>query len=309
MNELVSVIIPTYNRANLIKETIVSVLEQTYQNFEIIIVDDGSNDNTAEIVGGIKDKRIFYFRLEHKGIPSIARNYALEKSKGEFITFLDSDDLWLPEKLEKQVEILANKKDIGLVYCNASYFGTGYHGKSTILKKGYSGYVFEKLIEKNFVPLLSVMCKRKVFDIAGLFDETKNIRAVEDYELWMRIAKHFKFYYIDQVLCRYRLHSQNLLGDAKFKSSYKAFLAFASVCNKVKLNRRQFKTGAAANYFYIAMAYLNMDNVDLFKHFLKKSIKEKPTFLKIILLISAFIFRGFLPVFYRVRNKFKSDQL
>jgi len=305
MQNLVSVIIPTYNRADFIIETVKSVLCQTYQDFEIIIIDDGSTDNTSDLIKTIDDVRLKYIYQKNSGLPASPRNVGIKKAKGNFIAFLDSDDLWLPEKLEKQVEILANDDNIGLVYCNASYFGADYHGDSTIVQKGYSGDVFDKLIEKNFVPALSVMCRREVFTVAGLFDESKNLRAVEDYELWMRIAKYFKLHYIDQVLCRYRLHSQNILGEDKFKSSYKAFLAFASVCNKVKMTRRQFQIGLAANYFYIAMAYLNSDNVQLFKFFLKKSMKEKLTPLKIVLFIFAIVFRGFLPAIYRFRNNFK----
>jgi len=305
MENLVSVIIPTYNRADYIVETIKSVLCQTYQKFEIIIVDDGSTDNTGDLIKLINDPRLKYIYQSNSGLPASPRNNGIKAAKGDFIAFLDSDDLWLPEKLEKQVEILVKNNDIGLVYCNAEYFGSDYKGNSTIVKEGYTGDVFEKLIEKNFVPALSVMCRREVFSIAGLFDESKKLRAVEDYELWMRIAKYFKLHYVNQVLCRYRLHSQNILGEDKFKSSYKAFLAFASVCNKVKMTRQQFKTGAAANYFYIAMAYLSLNNVELFKLFLKKSMKEKLTPLKIILLIAAIVFRGFLPSIYRLRNKFK----
>lgn len=305
--KLVSVIIPTHNRADLIVETIKSIQDQSFKNIEIIVVDNGSTDNTCEVIKSVNYSNIKYFKMENSGGPAGPRNLGIREAKGDYIAFLDSDDLWLPDKLAKQVEILDNFSDIGLVYCNASYFGTDYYGNSTIVKKGYSGDVFEKLIEKNFVPTLSVICRREVFKIVGLFDESKRIRAVEDYELWMRISKNFKFHYINQVLCKYRLHSQNLLGDDKFYSSYKSFLAFSSVCNKIKLNKKQFSIGLSANYFYIAMAYLNLNNVELFKLFLKKSMKEKLTPLKLILLISAIVFRCFLPVIYRFRNKFKSE--
>ena len=120
LEPLVSIIIPTYNRAELLKRAIQSCLDQTYKNIQVVVVDDASEDNTPEIVQRFKDSRIKYIRLpKNSGRPAVPRNIGILNSDGEVIAFLDSDDYFLPEKIEKQVRALTNSEEIGLVYCDA----------------------------------------------------------------------------------------------------------------------------------------------------------------------------------------------
>ena len=149
----VSVIIPAYNSSGFIEDALESVFKQTYRNYEVIVVDDGSTDKSAEIIGSFSDKRIIYIYQENHGV-SVARNKGILESKGEYIAFLDSDDLWLPEKLEKQVAILNNNKNTGLVYTDFDVIHEGessYWQLSEDSKVFYKGNVFNKLFMKNLL--------------------------------------------------------------------------------------------------------------------------------------------------------------
>jgi len=149
--KLVSVIIPTFNRADLIEYSIISVLNQTYQNFEIIIIDDGSTDNTREVVHSIKDKRIKYIYYKHVGLPASARNKGIMIARGEFIAFLDSDDIWLPKKLEMQIKTFNKIPNLLLVATNGIVFPTNL--------------VHEKILIGNQFLLLPI----SIFVILGKF--------------------------------------------------------------------------------------------------------------------------------------------
>ena len=251
-----SVIIPTYNRANYIGDCINSVLNQTFQDFEILIVDDGSTDNTHEIVNRIRDNRISYQKIDNSGGPATPRNIAIKSAKGQIISFLDSDDLWLPTKLEKQKAIFENKK-VDFVYSYATSFN--HDGdKESIIKYRFkrSGNLFFWLLFYAFIPTLTVSVKKEVFAKCGLFDETLSLRAVEDYDLWLRMASNnISFGFINEPLAKYRLHdeqiSYNILGDLdklkqvllKHKNSPFPYSYFVNKALS-KLELRKFK------YFY-----------------------------------------------------------
>ena len=200
----VSVIIPTYNSAQYIAEAIESVLAQTYKDYEIIVVDDGSIDNTREVLKPFMDKIIYVYK--ENGGQASARNLGIKMSKGEYIAFLDSDDIWLPQKLELQVELLDSRPEVGLVYSDNYRFtdDEGIIGLGSQRVQGLSGMVFNSLFLKNFIPTLTVMVRRKCLDDVGLFDESKHIVHSEDYDLWLRIAKKYEIAYIDKPLAKYR---------------------------------------------------------------------------------------------------------
>ncbi len=198
-NPLVSIIIPTYNRANLIRRSINSILNQKYQNFEIIVVDDGSTDNTMEIVGNFNEDKIKYYKHKINKGAAAAMNTGIEYCRGDFIAFQGSDDLWLPEKLEKEMKIFKkSNKNVGVVY--SGYFYIRNNKKkivpsSEIKKK--DGYIQNELLNGNFVSGLSVI--RKIcFQKVGLFDE--NLPNLEDWELYIRISKYFCFQFVDEPL-------------------------------------------------------------------------------------------------------------
>jgi glycosyltransferase involved in cell wall biosynthesis len=275
-NNLVSVIIPTHNRADLLPETIKSALAQTYENIEIIVVDNGSTDNTGEVIAKMKVASLRYYRQENSGGPAGPRNTGYKMSKGEYVAFLDSDDLWLADKITRQVEVLKNKPETGLVFSQCRFFGENYHQNIIYPSKAYSGNVFEKLITGNFVPTVSVLCRRETLEKSGVFDENPNLRAFEDYELWMRIAHKFQFHYIAEPLCLFRVHPQNFLGMNNLKSHLGAFRALCSVINKIDFSEEHLKLAVAHHYLTTAMSFLEIENFDNFEKFIKRSIAYKP---------------------------------
>jgi glycosyltransferase involved in cell wall biosynthesis len=224
---LVSIIIPTYNRANLLPTAILSVINQNYQNWELIIVDDGSTNNTKQTVEEFikKDSRIKYFYQENKGQP-FAMNTGIKLSKGEFIAFLDDDDEWYLEKLEKQIEFLNKNRDNALVFSDAIIKG-GYldRMRSSEVSKPYCGYVYPKLLLRNFLTASSVVIKRKVLDEIGYFNTFHCIRITQtqDYDMWLRIAKKYKIGYVPEVLVKYNF-SPKINSWEKRKNAYKAMI-------------------------------------------------------------------------------------
>lgn len=195
----VSVIIPTYNRAKLIGRAIASVLNQTYQDFEIIIVDDASSDNTVEVVNRFNDERIRYIRHDQNRGAAAARNSGIKMARGEYIAFQDSDDQWLPEKLQKQMRVFENAPaDVGVVY--TGFWRIEGEKKTYILSNKITrkeGNIHGQLLKGNFVTIHTVV-KRECFKKAGMFDE--HLPSLEDWELFIRISKCYEFKYIDEPL-------------------------------------------------------------------------------------------------------------
>ena len=197
---IVSVILPTYNRAHLVGRAIRSVLDQTYQDFELIVVDDGSMDNTEGMVKAFKDPRIRYIRHEQNRGGAAARNTGIKAAQGEYIAFQDSDDEWLPEKLEKQMRIFEKASaQVGVVY-------TGFYAingdRKTYMPhvniKIKEGNIHNELLKQNFVTTQAVVLRKECFEKAGMFDE--NLPRLQDWELFIRISKYYIFKYVDEPL-------------------------------------------------------------------------------------------------------------
>ncbi|MGJ0290669.1 glycosyltransferase [Aliarcobacter cryaerophilus] len=214
---LVSVIMNCYNSDKYLREAIDSVLEQTYQNWEIIFWDNQSTDRSAEIVKSYDDERIKYFYAHEHTLLGEARNLAVEKASGKWIGFLDCDDLWYSNKLEIQIQNVSN--DIGIIYSRMEFLieETGIQtnmGKS-ISKKIYPkrktlpiGEIFDKLLFECFIPLPSVLIRSELFNQVGGIDSS--LKVAEDYDIFLKIAKISKVKAIDNVLCKYRVHENNL---------------------------------------------------------------------------------------------------
>ncbi len=196
-NPNISVIIPTYNRANLLGKSIQSVLNQTYKDFEVIIVDDGSTDNTQEVVKSFEDARIKY--ISHKKNEGVAKalNSGIDNSKGNFISFLGSDDEFLPAKLEKELKVfeLSDSK-VGVVYSGVLQ---QYDDKKTytLPSSVRQGNIRNELLKGNFVHGLSLI-RRSCFQKVGTFDGELN--ALEDWELYIRISEFYEFKFNDEPL-------------------------------------------------------------------------------------------------------------
>lgn len=199
MKDYVSVIIPTFNRGHLIIAAIESVINQTYSNFEIIVVDDASTDDTEDKILSIEDPRIRYIRLKENVGPACARNIGIQNSRYDYIAFEDSDDIWLPKKLELQMKLFTYGYDA--VYCAYQY---QYRKQSIRVPNGkydlkkLSGYIFDTLWESNQIGTPTLIVKKSCLIDVGLFSE--KIRSLEDWELVLRISKKYKIGYLNEVL-------------------------------------------------------------------------------------------------------------
>ncbi len=205
----VSVIIPTYQYAQFVGQAIESVLAQTYKDFEVIVVDDGSTDNTSEVLAGFRNQISVIHHQENRGL-SAARNTGIRASKGQYVAFLDADDAWLPDKLRLQVKLLDQSPDVGLVFSDMTYFGERYGSKKRAFQEvsPSSGKVFKDLFVKHFIPMPTVIVRKRCFEKVGLFDES--LTPCADHDMWLRIAKFFKVDYVDAPLAKYRLHQRNM---------------------------------------------------------------------------------------------------
>jgi GT2 family glycosyltransferase len=179
----VSVIIPTHNRRDFVREAIASVLAQTYQDFELLVVDDGSTDDTSEVVREFPGLR--YIRQENRGV-SAARNRGVADSSGKMLAFLDSDDLWQPRKLEMQVEFFAAHPKARICQTEEIWLRKGVRVNPHNKHKKPSGDIFARSLHLCLVSPSAVMMQRELFECLGGFDES--LPACEDYELWLRIA-------------------------------------------------------------------------------------------------------------------------
>jgi glycosyltransferase involved in cell wall biosynthesis len=183
----ISIVIPTYNRASFLKEAIDSVLSQTYRNFELIVVDDGSTDDTPKLLSSYGEK-IKVIKKANKG-PSAARNRGIKAAKGGWIAFLDSDDVWKPGKLEKQVQFIKDNPEVKICQTEEIWIRNGKRVNPRKKHEMHSGWIYEQCLPLCIVSPSSVMIHRDVFEKVGLFDET--MLACEDYDLWLRIAPHY----------------------------------------------------------------------------------------------------------------------
>lgn len=191
---LVTVIIPTYNRGWIIQEAIDSVLDQDFNDYELIVVDDGSEDNTLEILEAY-GKAIKVLQQGNRGV-SAARNRGIEEATGRLIAFLDSDDLWLPKKLSTQVKFFENNADALINQTQEVWNRNGLRVNPKKRHHKFSGMIFERSLELCLVSPSAVMIAKDLFDTVGVFDE--NLPACEDYDLWLRIS------------CRYPVHLTDL---------------------------------------------------------------------------------------------------
>lgn len=212
----VSVIVTTYNRPEYLSETLEAIYNQTYRDFEVILVDDGSKNNYADAYLE-KYPDLILIKKNNAGL-SAARNSGVEKSKGEWIAFCDDDDVWMTDKLERQVEAIDHDADAGLIHGRIEMIdGDGKRLKPDYYKDGYyffrRGDAFLKSIEVVLVKSPTPLIKRTVFDKTGGFNE--QIKVGEDVEFYMKAAFYTRFLYIDNILAKYRLHNLGQLSHKK----------------------------------------------------------------------------------------------
>lgn len=222
MDPKVSVVIPTKNRADYVSSAIKSVLNQTFEDLEIVVVDGASIDNTREVIGRFDDARIRYICEKNDRGVSASRNAGIEHSRGKYIAFLDDDDLWMPTKLEKQFNLLDENPRISVVSTGSWIINES--GKIIGFRiPSLRGKIFPKILLENYVGNCSkVILKKECLEKVGLFDE--NLPANEDFDLWIRLAKHFEFDYIEECLVLYRIHGRRISADPHKLLKAKKFL-------------------------------------------------------------------------------------
>jgi glycosyltransferase involved in cell wall biosynthesis len=193
---MVSIIIPTFNRATFLREAIASVLAQTVKAFEIIVVDDGSTDDTRQLVAGYGG-RIRYFFQPNAGAAA-ARNLGIHHAGGALITFLDSDDLWLPQKLSRQIAWMNSHRESMLCYTDEMWIRRGVRVNQKKIHAKTGGWIYPLCLPRCIISPSSVLMRRELFDAVGLFDEQLPI--CEDYDLWLRVASQFEVGFIPELL-------------------------------------------------------------------------------------------------------------
>lgn len=210
---LVSVVIPTYNRAGLIAQSIRSALAQTHRNLEIIVVDDGSTDNTKEVVASFGPS-IQYFYKANSG-PSPTRNLGIQKAKGEYVAFLDSDDLWEPTKIEKQLRCFEQNPQAAMVSTNYRLIDLqGRIIKDPGSKPGYipSDFIVKDMLQIKFpFATPAFVIRKSVLEKIGAFNE--NLKISEDLDLLIRIGVNYQIGYVDEVLVSVRMHDNHLMRE------------------------------------------------------------------------------------------------
>jgi alpha-1,3-rhamnosyltransferase len=206
---LVSVIIPCYNHEKFVKEALQSVINQTYTNIQLIVIDDGSTDNSVEVIKELKQNFDFVFETQSNiGLSSTLNKGITKYAKGKYIAILASDDIWQENKLSIQVKFLENNKDFAMVCSNAFIVNS----QSEIVDKFYNNFTnpnisfTEIALGRKIIPALTVIIRKEIFDFVGLFD--KNL-LIEDWDMWLRISYKYKVAGIDAYLANYRQHAFN----------------------------------------------------------------------------------------------------
>jgi glycosyltransferase involved in cell wall biosynthesis len=271
---MVSVIVPTYNREKTILRAINSILKQTYKDIEIIIIDDYSNDNTQEVVKSLNNDKIKYIKQDKNRGACAARNIGIKLAKGEYIAFLDSDDEWLPEKIEKQIKFLkTNNADI--VFCSYVCY---VDNKKLIIpnKKIDTNVLYEKLLYGNFITTGSILGKAKCFNDVN-FD--LNLPRFQDWDLVINMTQKYNIQHLPEILTINYVQKDSISKDDRkaieaLKIIYSKLLHLNCIDNSVKAN------------FYIQMGMYaiksNIPAINYYKESLKNKITIK-TFIKYII--------------------------
>jgi glycosyltransferase involved in cell wall biosynthesis len=233
----VSVILTTFNRKKLVQRALQSVLKQTYCPDEIILIDDGSNDGTDEIISEIFSD-IKYYKQPNKGV-SASRNLGIQQSTGNWIAFLDSDDEWLPKKLEKQITALTINPEYRICHTNEIWIRKGRRVNPQKKHQKYGGQIFEKCLPLCVISPSSVLIHRQVFDQSGIFDT--ELPACEDYDLWLRICSIFSVLYIEEpLIVKYGGHEDQLSHKYWGMDRFRIY-ALENIINNNNLDQKQRK--------------------------------------------------------------------
>ncbi|MFC1510445.1 glycosyltransferase family 2 protein [Candidatus Omnitrophota bacterium] len=277
----VSILVPSYNGAKYLPDALNSALKQTYQDFEILIMDDGSTDNTKEVLAPFLEAhsdKIRYFYQENQGL-ACARNAAISHAQGEYLALLDADDIWLPQRLEKTVAVIEADPQVGLVHANITRISL--EGKELDTPKRdvsvLSGSIFEHIfLRKAHVSCPTVLFRKKCYDDCGGFDPALARLGCEDRELWLRFVKKYSFQYIDEVLAFYRL-SASSMSKNKEKMMKARMYVVDKFCPEGDQHCLALRKAALAKiYRDLGDEFLFEGNFDVAKENYMKAVRQNP---------------------------------
>ncbi len=208
---LVTIVVPCYNHAKYIEETIKSIVNQTYKNIELIVIDDGSKDNSVQVIKSLVKVYDFTFiARENRGL-SKTLNEGINLAKGKYFSACASDDKLVLNKIELQVAFMEQNSNCGMCYAKTIFFDDEGNEQKENISKPKSGWIFNELLAENFIPAVTQFIRKDVLLKVGKFDETLKI---EDWDMWLRIAKEYKIGYVDKYLAYYRRHDDNVSKNA-----------------------------------------------------------------------------------------------
>ncbi|MBD3287791.1 glycosyltransferase [candidate division KSB1 bacterium] len=296
-HKLVSIIIPMYNSEKTLENTFETLIIQTYQDIEILLIDDGSTDRTAEIALSFAQKysNVYYHHKENGGVAS-ARNLGLKKAAGKLIALCDHDELWLPQKLEKQVPLF-DDPETGLVYSghNVKHIK---NGKENVMNNGrriyYEGDCFHKILQFNFIPTNTVVIREKCFEKVGDFYSGKEMHGTDDRHMWIRIARYYKIRAVKEVLITHVIHGDNWsLNENRMLNSAIACLDDISKQFPAKSSKDviALKKGYFNTYLHYGLNLFYKKDYKNARYCFKQTLRRKPFHLKSLM----YYLSGFLP--------------
>ncbi|WP_395341751.1 glycosyltransferase family 2 protein [Ningiella sp. W23] len=277
---LVSAIIPVYKGESFIHNTIESVLKQSYKNIEIICIDDGSPDNSAQVIHSFGDK-VRYFHQENQGV-AYARTHGLKVAKGEYIAFLDQDDWWLETKIEKQVKAIQADANVGLVHTAVQTFDQSTKQFRENINPNAKperlvGMCFLNLFKENHIYNSSVLVSKAIVDELNGIDLNIEGNTCQDYDLWLRVAKRAAFSYLDEELVVYRVHSEQGHLDRRGMLTQELAVLSKNIQGTGLEKEDAVVRRQAVLTYWLGIAYLDHGDISEARRLFRKSLSMRMT--------------------------------
>lgn len=254
----ISVVVPAYNSQRTILETIDSVLQQSFSDFELIIINDGSTDRTLELLETVQDTRLKVYSYPNGGLPT-ARNRGINRATGEFISFIDADDIWTPDKLELQLKALQKNPRAGVAYSWTTCMGNNGNSFHPGVTESFQGNVYANLLVGNFIGSGSnVLIRREAIESVGYFD--KSLKSAEDWDYWLRLAPKWDFVVVPKPQILYRLSSGAMSSKLDVMEKYQTLVlkrAFESAPSELQYLKNQ-----GFSYIYLFMTRLCLSRIN-----------------------------------------------